>query len=427
MRKLLLAQLMSCLLGTAAAASPRDDAVRHWAPVIYQETNDPVKDLYAAFDFDGNWNGDDNAENMLCYSDPSKCNTPDNPHSACAGQRCPLIATVYYSVVETASHWFIQYMPYHPLDWKRTNGHEHDTESIMAVVAKRGGQYGTLELLETRFHADWYDYAFSTLVGDHAGNVDGPIHYDAKSGRPAVYSQMVGHAICGGYSPPDSLFPDLSLICNHDDEPHIWKTGVRYTPDLPAAMPQVIDGTTVDAGYTLVDLQTSIWPHIHEIGPGKAFQAPMDYQGERCVDFNCPKGFGGNWEGNEGESPGEPWAQPAGSGANAVGDQFFDPAYTMYMRLKFPDPFSLDYCYNPYLSIADTCPAVAPVDNGFGPLPAGVPGSEGLGTKVASGMLGQGCTVDARAPSSAGLGESLLVAIAVWGVGRRRRQRPNQR
>src|SRR5438309_9438952 len=105
---------LCALLASSARAGPlRDELARHHAPVIYQETNHPIKDLFAAFDFDGDWNGDNQAENMECYYDASKCNTPDNPSSPCAGQRCPLIATVYYTVTETPTHWFVQYMPYH--------------------------------------------------------------------------------------------------------------------------------------------------------------------------------------------------------------------------------------------------------------------------------------------------------------------------
>ena len=171
--------LGAVLLLTARAWAGRDEVARHYAPVVYQETNDAIKDLFTAFDFDGNWNGDDNAENMECWSDATKCNTADNPGSACAGQKCPLRATVYYTVIETATHWFVQYMPYHPLDWKVTNGHENDTESILAVVAKAGGPFGTLQAMETRFHTDWYDYAVSG-VGNAGGSVDGPIHFGRR-------------------------------------------------------------------------------------------------------------------------------------------------------------------------------------------------------------------------------------------------------
>jgi hypothetical protein len=420
----------------SALAATRDQVAQHYAPVIYQETNDPIKDLYTAFDFDGNWNGDDQQENMECWSDSTKCNTSDNPNSACAGQKCPLIATVYYTVIETDTHWFVQYMPYHPLDWKVTNGHENDTESIFAVVNKSGGPLGTLQAMETRFHIYWYQYSNDPNVGTAGDNVDGPIHFDPTSGRPAVYSQMVGHGLCGGFSPPNRLFPDLSLTCNHNDTPHIDQTGVIYSPDIAAAMPTVVSNTTVMAGYNLVELLGSVWPHIHDIGPGKAFQSAINYQGERCAMFTCPTQFGGNWEGNEGTSPGEPWAQPGGNGVSADGDQFFDPAYTMSKRLNFPAPFSLNYCYNPYLGIADTC--VGAASDGGAPLDlAGAVSDAGRPSDLSGAPLdasnhdaggtghaaGCGCRIGAQAFNPNALLFSMITLLALaFALNRRARR-----
>ena len=400
----------------------REEVARHYAPVLYEETDDPIKDLYSAFDFDGDWNGDNQAENMECWSDASKCNTADNPSSRCAFQQCPLIATIYYTVIETPTHWFIQYMPYHPLDWKITNGHENDTESLMAVVAKGGGDFGKLQVIETRFHLYWYRYSADPAVSSGADVVNGPVHSEPVSGRPAFYVQMVGHGICGGFSPPNYLFPDLQLTCYHDQQPHIANTGVVYSPDVvPVAMPVVASGRTVDAGYNLVELLTSVWPHIHEIGPGKAFLSAIDYQGERCGQFDCPTQFGGAWEGNEGQSPGEPWAQPGGAGVNAVGDQFFDPAYTMSKRLTFPEPFSLDYCFNPFLNIADSCAAVpdagtppdagttsddagaAPADAGAQSTDAGAAGADAGGGGTIAPNARRGCNSGAAAGALAAL------------------------
>jgi hypothetical protein len=423
------------LTANAARAATRDQVAQHYAPVIYQEAHDPIKDLYTAFDFDGDWDGDNQAENMECYSDSSQCNTADNPNSPCAGQKCPLIATMYYTVIETDTHWFVQYMPYHPLDWKVTNGHENDTESLLMVIIKAGGEYGVLQAMETRFHDVWYQYANDPAIGTAGDNVDGPVHFDPASGRPAVYSQMVGHGICGGFSPPNYLFPDLQLTCNHGDTPHIDTTGVFYTPDLPAAMPVVVSNTTVNAGYTMVELITSVWTHIHDIGPGKTFLSPpIDYQGERCSMFACPTQFGGDWEGNEGQSPGEPWAQEGGNGVSAEGDQFFDPAYTMSKRLAFPMPFSLTYCFNPYLGIADTCGDL-PADGGASELPDAAAQPDDLaafygydrfvggGDDIGDSSSGCGCRVGARGADSRAVVLILLsgIAISAWMRAARRR------
>ena len=133
--------LCGCALAAAAAsaAPTRDEVARRWAPVVLQEAGDPLKDLYAAFDFDGDWNGDNQAENLECWSDPARCDTKDNPHSRCAGQACPLIATFYTAVFETPTH-------------------------LLAVVAKAGGGLGYLQVIETRFHLYWYQYAADIAV-----------------------------------------------------------------------------------------------------------------------------------------------------------------------------------------------------------------------------------------------------------------------
>lgn len=407
-RPLAFLALGSILLARSAHADHRADVARHHAPVIFQEAHDPIKDLLTAYDFDGNWNGDDNADDMACWSDASQCKTP-----ACQNQGCPLVATVYYTVIETDTHWFVQYMPYHPLDWKLTNGHEHDTESMLAVVSKDGTEFGALQLLEVRFHTDWLDYgAPGVAVGPAADEVDGPIHFHAGSGRPAVYSQMVGHGLCGGFSPPNYFFPDLQLSCKHDEEPHIDQTGIVYSPDFPPAMPLWVSNQAVQAGYAMVELYTSMWQHIYEIGPGKAFKNAIDYEGERCSMFECPKQFGGAFQGNQGQSPGMPWAQEGGAGVDATGDQFFDPAYTMSKRLSFPQPFSLTYCHNPYLGITGQCPDDA--DAGAGGGGAGGAGGAGTGgqggTTAGTGGSGSGAGGAMSSSSSSGDGGSVSTA-----------------
>jgi MYXO-CTERM domain-containing protein len=212
-------------------------------------------------------------------------------------------------------------------------------------------------------------------------------------------------------------------------------------------MPVVVANRTVEAGYYLVELWTSIWPHIREIGPGKAFSSAMDYQGERCAVFDCPRQFGGNWEGNEGAPPGEPWAQPGGNGVSAVGDQFFDPAYTMSKRLSFPPPFSLQYCFNPYLGVADSCAAAADggtpdaggtTDGGAADSgPAQDAGSDGGGETGRDGGADGGPGDGGSPPASAAAGCSLgggaspsgalsLLALALALAARRRSRLPRR-
>ena len=71
-----------------------------FAPVIYQGLGDqPRYDYITNFDFDGDWKGDNNWGNA-------------------ANKKHLLRAYVYYSVIETATHYFVHYAFYHPRDYK---------------------------------------------------------------------------------------------------------------------------------------------------------------------------------------------------------------------------------------------------------------------------------------------------------------------
>jgi hypothetical protein len=107
------------------------DLAQHWAPVIYQDVYQTggtgvsgKSDFMTRFDFDGNWNGRDNWDNL-----PSRA-TP---------------AHLYYKVSESSSHYFIYYMAYHPRDWCHglCEEHEHDGEGAVVLVRKNASQpYG---------------------------------------------------------------------------------------------------------------------------------------------------------------------------------------------------------------------------------------------------------------------------------------------
>src|SRR4051812_1468420 len=120
-------------LASPAGALTRTEAAKRFAPVIYQEVHD-ARDLHVAFDFDGNWAGEDNGANGTCAADQTQC----QPGSPCEDGKCPLVGTVYFTVIETDTHFFVQYMPYHALDSKTVAGHEHDTENVLVVGTKAG-------------------------------------------------------------------------------------------------------------------------------------------------------------------------------------------------------------------------------------------------------------------------------------------------
>lgn len=282
----LAAFLALALLAPLAHAGPGADQRRRvaerWAPTIYQETRDK-RDLLAAFDFDGDWDLSNNAAHV---------------------NSAPLAAVVYVSVLETATHWFLNYLPYHPVDSKSPSGHDHDTEHITMVVRKDGSDTGRLEVVETRFHKVNYQYA-GKGIGDAADDVDGPIHL-GPDGHPEVYAQRAGHGICGGFAPL-AWWNALELECWHKDSPHIEKRGVVYRFRGRAEVPRSIDDRNV--GYQLLEMRDSLWAHARDCGPHAVFSSLMDFRGARCGrGLVCPRGIGAQLSAAPGHaSTGAPW------------------------------------------------------------------------------------------------------------------------
>jgi hypothetical protein len=283
-----------------------DDAARRravaerFAPTLYQETFDRARDLVGAFDFDGDWRGGNNAANVGRFAQP---------------------AVVYYTVLETATHWFVHYLPYHAVDYKRIGGHPHDTETILAVVRKQG-RGARLEVLETRFHKVWYQYvAAGSEVSDvgAADDIDGRVRFGVD-GHPAVYSQRIGHGLCGGLA-PTSPIRELELRCDHRQAPRIQRQGIVYRHRGVAEIPRTDGPAVQEVGYALREIATSLWPRRDD---------PQAFAGLGGADA--------------------PWVQTPGRGGRALGEQFVDPARTLARRLRFPAPFALDYTWNPYLA-----------------------------------------------------------------------------
>jgi hypothetical protein len=211
---MILPRLISfCLLiGTAnlswskSAQKPtnRDlEVASRFAPVFYQALGDkPRNDYITNFDFDGDWRGDNNWNNA-------------------ANKDLPLKAYIYFSVCETATHFFIHYAVYHPRDYKggerrgallselmqegakrggkydptgladeATLAHENDMEGALVVVEKDGKDLteARVAFVETLHHNNFNHYR----PGDPQEGVL-PIKLDGK--RPLLYVEPKGHGI----------------------------------------------------------------------------------------------------------------------------------------------------------------------------------------------------------------------------------------
>ena len=303
------------VLGLGACTSPaateapdpaalHQDLAQHYAPVIQQGVASD-QDFITAVDFDGDWIGNNNWENQ-----------PDGD----------LSAYVYYSVVETESHWFLFYSLFHPRDYtgdpcEDTGGcHENDMESIQVIVVKDGTQYGRLQAVQTLAHRNIYLYAIDPSVGQNALKVSGSV--DLEGSHPIVYVETFGHGI---YAHRQILVPYR----------------VVYRVGEQAEVPEGLKDE--DVSYQLVPIYDTLWAHRDEIGPGRAFDEPFDYRGH-----TLPAAIDGDDYGADRAST--PWGYDQDTGETLLpGDWFLDPARALAYHARFENELSTTYVYNPYL------------------------------------------------------------------------------
>jgi len=223
----------------AAQAQPSDAQLAlRWAPVHYQDTDssDYDADYLSTVDFDGDWNAQNNWESQ------------DDSISR-------LIGSVYYSVVETSTHWFIVYSYYHPRDWTEfdpfgTLTHENDMEGALLTVRRNGSEFGVLEAIVTVAHSNFYSY---TPPGSPytAGRetIDGTVVMQSFGGvsHPTTRQEAKGH---GCFAWNGSGFPG--------------NDGVIYFPSGTGEVPS--GGNDRSVGYRLVDTfaAAGLWAHRND-------------------------------------------------------------------------------------------------------------------------------------------------------------------
>ena len=318
----------------------------HWAPDLYQDTWFlPEADYLTAFDADGDWIGKNNLDHFM------------------AAKFKPFRAVVYYSVIESETHYFIFYCFFHPVDYDRYlmhllpgTCHENDMEGILVVVAKDPqDQWGKFRAMESLAHNFFHYYS----------NGDGIKPNQIKGFEPAklrdgshveIYIQQGGHG-------PYELHSKKSGFKHEDFK---GKTGVVYRFTGRAESPEGPNDR--DVGYELVDFLApgGIWDHRCG-GDTFDLQKRMVYQpsagrpgvpGE-VSDCNDPPGtvpltFDGDLSGlANGADKAKPfwsWTGP-NSGGEPRGAWGLDPAWAMSRHYRFEEPLSPNYVYHPYLGI----------------------------------------------------------------------------
>lgn len=338
---------------------PRDrDIAARFAPIFVQGLGDaPRFDYITRFDFDGDWRGDNNWDN-----------------SAKTSYKLP--ASVYYSVAETPTHYFVHYAAFHPRDYKGGDkkgailseairigvaaggkfdptgladeavlAHENDLEGALVVVEKRGTSYenGRVVYVETLAHNKFLRYVPEDAPRSGFETVK------VKDEHPRLFVEPKGHGI--------------EASTGSDDQREDATNGVlvyRYT--ARAEDPTKASGGRV--GYDLVPISDTLWRRA-QTGTGETYGAAYEY-----APVAVAHSLAGGKSSNQTQTVGDlgvaflgkvgapnmaraPWGWfDNGERDRPLGEWFFDPAAVVKRHFRLGDEFSTVYVHNPPLGIA---------------------------------------------------------------------------
>ncbi len=132
MQRRVLTSLILWLASSAGLnATSFEKLAREWAPIFYKDYAKSLTQPETGFNpvdhpldlfFDGNSDLRDNAESVFKLDREQVSRVMASP-------------SIYYSVIESSTHYYITYIVYHAIDFK-VFGHAHDTENVWTVLEK---------------------------------------------------------------------------------------------------------------------------------------------------------------------------------------------------------------------------------------------------------------------------------------------------
>lgn len=311
--------------------------VENYAPFIAQETwFEPKADFLARFDYDGNWNGADNWENLQTGS--SK-------------------AFVYYAVMETETHWFLIYNFFHPRDYSDFcvvgTCHENDNEGLILTVRKDTSKFGKLEVMETLAHNNVYSFTNNSAIKNGVHNIDGKVEFYENS-HPIIFIEAGGHGIYSSDS-KSSLFSAAKMEFKQN-------TGVTYVYNQKAENPNYANDRNVS--YALLPIYDEWWMkgsqesnRANETFDEFYVYEPFGNRPNASVKY-ISGAFHGRTASKNMAKPFWAWFDRRTRDKKVLntGQWALDPAYSVSANLKFPNklPVSLEYVFNPYLNLKNS-------------------------------------------------------------------------
>jgi len=328
-----------------------------FAPVFYQALGDkPRNDYITNFDFDGDWRGDNNWNNV-------------------ENSQFPLKAYVYYSVLETSSHIFLHYAVFHPRDYKGGERRGAILSTLIQEGAKRGGKYDPTGLAEESVLAHENDMEGCLLVVAKSGT-------EPKSAR-VVYVETLHHNVFSRYvtgKPIPQGFEPIEmdgqqvllyvepkghgiLAYHESEEQSAKKRFLIYTFTGKAEAP--VQDAEGFIGYELIPIESTLWSrsriNSEDQLSDSTYGAAHDY-GKVTINFLQPGGhvttrkvavgkrgsaFLGNVGGRNMARPPWAWAD-RNRREDPLGIWFFDPAMIIKRDFALDGTFSTTYVRVPW-------------------------------------------------------------------------------
>lgn len=328
-----------------ALESPEAVAARY-APVFYQQIDRGIFDFVRRVDFDGDWVARNNFDHTTPEADAS--------------------AWVYYDVKETATHYYVSYVLYHPgrksdakfAVLRNLRQHENDLGGV-TVVARKGAPRGReIEVVMTHDGDATYTYSaqerkdgertrWRTRHGFWSGpaqfvdEVDHPL-FDEDRTHPQVWVEGKNHAVYG-------------FTGRDDANPFGGEEGVVYAFGAAADTPD----STYDhqVRYALRPLEELLqhlndpetFSHDHLARARNARQImPTRLRGDEGLDDQAVAPWAWRyWQQEEDRDDDRSvgrteWVE--------AGDVFVDPARVLSVLFRTPDDFGRRYTRNLYVS-----------------------------------------------------------------------------
>lgn len=342
-------------MGLLAAGPPTsaDEAapplVSHWAPVIYHDlAGDYVDDYMTRFDFDGDWDAWNNEESMRSGNHP-------------------LVGAVYYSTIETETHWYLTYAFFHPYDSSILAAeeriecitHENDMEGVILTIRKDGTPMGSFRVMATEAHGQVYyfkpagsDVSIGAAYYDGGGGgTDSTAYFPLSPHQVAAFIEPDGHGVGSQYR---ALEPSPGGPVTLGGVTYDFPGGdgiIYYHDGGPGEEPTGVPNEWVR--YDLRPLE-ELWLRRHNPG-GSTYCGFANFVGNRgCTLENLAVSFGGTCWPWQSCAANPPWGWDSDAPGSPAGEWFLDPAYVVgFLHLEnVPERFEpgfLTYVENTYL------------------------------------------------------------------------------